>query len=67
MMQAILTMMTNDNDSVAHDYGDDGNDAHHAPPLCPPPPALAGKGPQWGARKARQQAAAMVHNIVGSS
>ena len=31
MMQMIPTMMTNDNDSVAYDYGDDGNDAHHAP------------------------------------
>ena len=25
MMQVILTMMTNDNDSVVHDYGDAGN------------------------------------------
>ena len=34
--QMIQKIMTNDNDSVVYDYGDDGNDAHHAP-LCASP------------------------------
>ena len=51
-MQVILTMMTNDNDSVVHDYGDDGNDAHHAPPPhVLAAPRLGGQGAAVGSQK----------------
>ena len=35
VMRMMVTMMTNDDDSVVcgyDDYGDDGNDVHHRPP-----------------------------------
>ena len=53
-MQVILTMMTNDNDSVVHDYGDDGNDADHPPPCARgPPPWRAGEPERLGNQRRR--------------
>ena len=49
-MQVILTMMTNDNDSVVHDYGYDGNDAHHAPHVLAAP-RPGGQGAAVGSQK----------------
>ena len=51
MMQAILAMMTNDNDFVVHDYGGDGNDAHHAPPHVLAAPRPGGQGAAVGSQK----------------